>query len=201
MKSCAQPSASGPGVPGTGRPRGEHRDHCRPPGTAEPFQSTGHRGTFPDHRAPQNHSSPPGTAGPFQSTEYRGTIPVNRAPWAGDSAKMSKRKPTPEEEPKKAIIVYLKSGEHTAPGDEPKKETNSDEKSWDDPNHGDKPKDGDCPGDGPDNGPDSGPDSGPDNSPDGGPKDVDNPERDSSGQCCHPCSLSPCTGKGWQGSG
>ncbi|XP_039585048.1 serine-rich 25 kDa antigen protein-like [Passer montanus] len=97
----------------------------------------------------------------------------------GDSAKMSKRKPTPEEEPKEETISDEESGEETTPSDESKKKINSDEKSWDKTNHSDKPKDGDCPGGGPDNGPDNGPgngpDGGPDNGPDGGPNDGDNP--------------------------
>lgn len=139
-------------------------DEAAPGRASGPSQFNGHRGTVPAHRALRYLSTAPGTAGPSQSTGHHKTILVHRAPRAGD-AKMSKMKPTPEEEPKNVIIIYEKSGENTTPGDEPK-ETNSDEKSWDETNHDDKPKDGDGPGDGPDGGPDN------------GPKDGDNPGKD-----------------------
>ncbi|XP_077045767.1 interferon alpha-inducible protein 27-like protein 2 [Agelaius phoeniceus] len=58
----------------------------------------------------------------------------------GDFAKASKRKPTPEEEPKEETLLDEKSGEHTTPGDEPKKETISDEVSGEDTTTGDEPK-------------------------------------------------------------
>ncbi|XP_038017100.1 uncharacterized protein LOC119711235 [Motacilla alba alba] len=146
---------------------GRGRDGAAPGRAPGPFQSTGHRGTVPVHRAPRDLSSAPGTAGPFQSTGHRGTIPVHRALLAGDSVKLSNRKPALEEERRIPIVIYAKSGEHTTPGDEPKKETNSDEKPLDKTNHGDKPKDGDGPGNGPGDGHGNGAGN--------GPKDGDNP--------------------------
>nr|XP_054504411.1 uncharacterized protein LOC129130167 isoform X2 [Agelaius phoeniceus] len=145
------------------------------PGRAPgPSQSIGHRGAVPVHRALRDLSSAPGTAGPSQSIGHRGAVPVHRALRAGDSVKVFKMKPTPEEEPKIPIIINEKSGEHTTPGDEPKKERNSDEESWDETNHGDKPKDGDGPEDGPGGGPGDGPDDGPDDGPNNGPNSGEN---------------------------
>ncbi|XP_014113938.1 PREDICTED: protein TonB-like isoform X2 [Pseudopodoces humilis] len=57
----------------------------------------------------------------------------------GDSAKISKRKPMPDEGPKKETISDEESRKETAPGDNPKKETTSDEDSGE-TNTGDEAK-------------------------------------------------------------
>ncbi|XP_048183200.1 interferon alpha-inducible protein 27-like protein 2 isoform X2 [Corvus hawaiiensis] len=61
------------------------------------------------------------------------------------SAKMSKKKPTPDEELKKETISDEESGKET-PSDEPKKETISDEESGEETTPGDEPKDEAGPG-------------------------------------------------------
>ncbi|XP_041871502.1 uncharacterized protein LOC121658530 isoform X1 [Corvus kubaryi] len=68
---------------------------------------------------------------PFQSTGTAGRCETQKqrsCHWsccprsAAVSAKMSKKKPTPDEEPKKETISDEESGEETTPGDEPKDE-------------------------------------------------------------------------------
>ncbi|XP_039589510.1 uncharacterized protein LOC120513823 [Passer montanus] len=178
---CLTPRSGAPPVPRLGPPA-----LCRAPLAVSDRPEEESRSALRLQPGRAWHGAAPGRAlGLFQSTGHRGaiplhlgTIPVQRAPWAavrhrgkgaatgaaapaGDSAKMSKRKPTPEEEPKEETISDEESGEETTPSDESKKKINSDEESRD------KPKDGDGPGDDPGNGPDNGSDD--------GPKDGDNP--------------------------
>ncbi|XP_063275306.1 uncharacterized protein LOC134561882 [Prinia subflava] len=106
----------------------------------------------------------------------------------GDSDKTSKRKPTPDEEPKKEAISDEESGDENTPGDEPKKETVLYKESGEETTPADESKkeaisheesgDENAPGDEPQKETNSDEESGDETNPDDKPKDEASPGKE-----------------------